>query len=132
MRRVMSAVVVFGALAGCASSGTDQSLARVHAAEARADQAILVYEMARDTCDPGMPCQATVEKLRQRGLAAVRDVDRAQRDLDYADAAADRRAARNAAASSALIGLSGQMLAPPPRAVTCTTSNTTIPTTFCQ
>lgn len=134
------------ALAGCAASGPDPSLARLHQAEARFDdlsvkveQAISVYEMARDTCYPGEACERTVEGLRQRAigiyndkLQALREVERAERDLDYAAAEADRRAANRAASSSALIGLGGQLLAPPPRpTVTCTTSNTTMPTTTC-
>jgi hypothetical protein len=137
-------------MAGCASgpSASDQALKRVHAAETRADQAAKKLRSARAGFDEVLAaCQAQYDPSCKPGLdvlydliikardeldQALTDVQRAERDLDYAEAAEDRRAARRSASSAALLGLGGSLLAPPRQPVICHTSDTTNPTTICQ
>lgn len=133
-------------LSACATgpSRSDVALQNVHDLEARLDaydvqveSAITRYETARDACHE-QSCQQSVEDLRQHAIilfytkqAMEKQVERAQRDLDYAEAAEDRASARRAAASSALIGMGAGLLSQP-RPVICNTSDTTNPTTVCQ
>lgn len=143
MMRVLPSALAAGiCLSACASSD-DRALTRLHEAEAKADQAGEAFDRLYDeymriepTCDAGQPCTIVLDALRKKAnevyaqyQRAEREVDRAQRDLAYAEAAAQERSARIGAALSASGAYLQNMQ---PRApITCTTSNTTIPTTTC-
>lgn len=124
MRAALAALL----LAGCAASGGDAALSRLHQAEAQWEYQMQRAEMLVDWClAGGRDCRAEYAAMDADLDAAERAIQAAERDLEVAERAADRRAA----SAPALMSLSQQLLAPPRPTVTCTTSNTTIPTTTC-
>jgi hypothetical protein len=110
----ISVVAMLAALAGCAS-GQSSHVADL---DRRAEEAVQVYEWARDTCDPGQPCEVVVDRLRERARSINNEYRQAVSGYSYQP-------------NTALIQQGQALMQPRPR-ITCSTSNTSMPVTVCQ
>lgn len=144
-RLLLAVASVAPLLAGCASS-TSAALDRLHEVEARWDRLETSTQAALDRLDAllqsceqewrqSCPTQVAIADAEFSALLealkkTTDQVHRAERDLDYASAIDDRRAARGAAMMGAGAAILGGSAARQP--VICRTSDTTNPTTVCQ